>query len=178
MFLSYLAIFYKIKQENIINQLFPNVWVFITHILATVVLLVVLGFFLYKPFKQLMQKRRSIIKDLIDDAIRKQTQAIKYEIEANSLLKDSKMQSQQIIDDAKAEALTQRQEIINQASIEAGLIDEQSQRDILKERIKAEENIRQEIIDVAFNMAQNILEKEIDREQNEVLIDDFIKQLD
>lgn len=178
MLLNYLAIFYKIEQENIINQLFPNVWVFIAHILATVVLLVVLGFFLYKPFKQLMRKRRNIIKDLIDDAIRKQTQATKYETEANSLLKDSKMQSQQIIDDAKVEALTQRQEIINQASIEAKLIDEQSQRDILKERIKAEENIRQEIIDVAFNMAQNILEKEIDREQNEVLIDDFIKQLD
>lgn len=175
--LNNLVTFYKVQQEQIINQLFPNIWVFIAHIIATLILLVILRIWVYKPFKDLMKKRADNIKSLIEDSLSKQAEATKHETEANILLKNAKVQFQQIVDDAKLVALNQRQEIISEAMMEAKLINEQTQKDMLKERIKEEENIREEIIKIAFNVAQNILTKEIDRKENEFLIDEFIEEL-
>lgn len=177
MMLSNFGIFYKIEQEQIINQLFPNIWVFIAHVIATIVLLIILRVWVYKPFKAITQKRADNIKKLIEDSLNKQAEATKHETEASILLKNAKVEFQQIVEDAKLVALNQRQEIIAEAMMEAKLINEQTQKDMLKERIKEEENIREEIITIAFNVAQNILTKKIDHKENEFLIDEFIDEL-
>lgn len=176
--LNLLVSTFAITQQEVVNKLFPNLWIFIAHVIATIILLIVLRFLVYEPFKKIMRKRRTVIKELIDDAVNKQIQATQYETQAKLLLKDSKDNSQQIIDDAKIEAFNQRKTIIFQANQEAKLIEEQNKNDIAKEKIRAQESIKTEMVDIAFNLANKILEKEIDRKTNQDLIDDFIKEIE
>lgn len=167
-----------IEPETIVNQLFPNIWVFISHIIATIILLIIMRLFVYEPFKKMMRKRRKIIREVIDDAIQKQTQATKNETQSNLLLKASKIESQQLIDETKTQALLEREQIIMQAVDEAKMIEKQTHNDLIKERIKAEESIREEMIEVGFKIAEKVLQKEINKKQNQKIIDDFINELD
>lgn len=172
------SVVHMITKEGMIEKLLPNVWIFIAHIIATIVLLLLLSFFAYKPFKLALNQRQKKIRSLIDDAVQKQTRAVNDENQAAQLLKQTKLTAEDIINQAKLKAYNERKNILNQANEEAETINNQAIKDTIRAEAEAEDNIRQKIIDLAFMAAQQILEKEIDKNQNQNLIDDFIKDLD
>ncbi|WP_375317635.1 hypothetical protein [Spiroplasma endosymbiont of Virgichneumon dumeticola] len=64
-----------VSGDDIVNQLFPNLPVFIAHIFASVILLLVLWRWVYAPFRKALHGRHLAIKDKLDDASSKQSLA-------------------------------------------------------------------------------------------------------
>lgn len=171
-------IIHMITKEDMIDKLLPNIWIFIAHIIATIVLLLLLSFFAYKPFKTALKQRQKKIRGLIDDAVQKQTRAVNDENDAAQLLKQTKLTADNIINKAKLKAFDDCKNIINKAKKEAEIINNQAIKDTIRVEAEAEDNIRQKIIDLAFVAAEQILEKTIDKNKNQDLINNFIKDLD
>lgn len=103
---------------KIIESLFPNLPNFIAHLLATIVLVIVLAKLVYKPYKQMIEKQRQKITEVLSDAIEKQTQANIKIKQANSLLEEAKTESVSIINTARVDAEIQKNKIIDNANLQ------------------------------------------------------------
>ena len=57
-----------IDKEDIISDLFPNLWVFLTHIFAAIILLIVCIYIVWKPTKTNLAKRQEYIQNEINKA--------------------------------------------------------------------------------------------------------------
>ncbi|ATG97653.1 F0F1 ATP synthase subunit B [Mesoplasma lactucae] len=163
---------------EILPDLFPNLPNFIAHVLATIVIVVLLAKWVYKPFRNSIDNRRAKINELLDDAVEKQTQANKDKKAASVLLTNAKTQSSTILKNARADADAQKIKILDEASAEASNIQTQAKNSIAKAQSEAEANIKQAIIDVAFQAAQEILQENVSTDKNKKLVEDYLKELD
>ncbi|KAF5295617.1 hypothetical protein FQA39_LY12790 [Lamprigera yunnana] len=163
---------------NIVEMLFPNLPNFIAHVLATIVIVLLLSKLVYAPFREAIDKRREKINELLQDAIDKQLVATKGVKEAEAILSEAKTESSLIIKTAKTDAEVQRENILKTAHTDAMTIQEQAKKNVALEHDKAESEIKETIINTSIQIAAKILEKEIKKEDNEKLINDFIDSLD
>lgn len=167
-----------IEPAEIINQLFPNLWVFIAHVIATVILLILLSKWVYNPFRKAMRARRNKIRELIQDAAEKQAKATIDQKEASKLLTTAKVEANSIIVAARTEAEAKRHQVLETAKAEVMQLNEQAHKEIQKEKEQYYDDIRKSIINVAFYAAEQLLGKEINKEKNEKLVEEFIKELE
>lgn len=170
--------FLAINSEELINQLFPNLWIFIAHIIATIVLLIVLSRLVYKPFKKAMRERRMKIRESLDDAALKQAQANSNNKQAKELINNVKMEADKILSKGRAESEVMKREIIEQAHFQVNELNKRNKVEMEKEKEKYEDDIRKTIVSIAFSAASQILKEEIDQEKHDKLIENFIDNLD
>ena len=166
-----------LEKEWVVNSLFPNLWVFITHIIAAVVLVVIMTWLVWKPTKQSIQKRHDYIAKQIADAQQAKETANMELNEANQLKVTALSQAMTITTQAKAEAFG----IIEKAKIEAkqtaNKIVNDAKDDVEKEKRHARENEQDNIINIAFNVAESVLNKEVDKQDKDKYIDDLLKSI-
>ncbi|MCL6428863.1 ATP synthase subunit b, sodium ion specific [Spiroplasma sp. JKS002669] len=166
-----------INGDDIINQLFPNIPMLIAHVFATLILLLVLWRWVYKPFRTLLHNRHLNIKGKLDDAAVKQALANQDRSHALEMLNSAKVEADVIVNDAKTKAYDERKEILDQAHVEAMRITNQSKHDIAKQKKAAEKEIKAEIEAVSLELAKVILNSEIDAKKHQKFIDDFIDKI-
>lgn len=167
-----------VSGDDIVNQLFPNLPVFIAHIFASVILLLVLWRWVYAPFRKALHARHLAIKDKLDDAASKQSLANQDRGEASQILKTAKIEAQEIVANAQNDGYNKRKEIIDKAQEESMRITNQSQLDLIRARKEVQAQINEQIKQLALEAAEKIIETEINVKKHEQLIDDFIKELE
>ncbi|QBQ07265.1 F0F1 ATP synthase subunit B [Spiroplasma gladiatoris] len=163
---------------EVTQALFPNLPNFIAHILSTIVIVLFLAKLVYKPFRKMVAERRRKINELLDDASSKQALANRDKKDAAKLLIKAREESKSIITSAKQEADVLKFEIIDNAKQEAQNIQEHAKQAMEFERNEAQESIRKEIIDLAFLASQKIMAKEVNKEVDKKLIEEFLDKLD
>ncbi|WP_368486323.1 F0F1 ATP synthase subunit B [Spiroplasma sp. DGKH1] len=167
-----------IEPAEIINQLFPNLWVFIAHVIATIVLLTLLTKWVYNPFRKAMRARRNKIREILQDAADKQAKANYDQKEATSLLTTAKVEANTIVATARSEAENRKHQIIDAAKKEAVHLNEQMKKEIEKEKEQYKDDIRKSIIEVAFDAAGQLLSKEISKDEHKKIVENFIDNLE
>ena len=80
-----------------------------------------------------------------------------------------------MLDKAEKDANLKRDEIINQAKDEARWRMDNLKLELEQERKSMEDDIRKEIVDVAFAAAEKIVSKEINQDKYLDLVDDILK---
>ncbi|QEH61273.1 F0F1 ATP synthase subunit B [Spiroplasma chinense] len=163
---------------EITQSLFPNLPNFIAHVLSTIVIIIFLSKLVYKPFKKVVAERRRKINELLDDASSKQALANKDKKDAAKILVKAREESKEIVLNAKAEADDLKFDIIDNAKSEAQNIQDHAKMAIEFERNEAKENIRKEVIDLAFIAAEKLVETNVDKKTNEKLIQEFLESID
>lgn len=161
--------------EDIGNKIFPAWQDLVVQLLATCILVLILAKFLYQPAKQFIQKRKDFIAGNLTEAKQKNVQAEQNLKEAEDTLKQARKTSKEMIDDAKVTALNEKdrivletkQEILNQRS--------KAKQDLENEKVKLKQELENEVIDVAILAASKIVNREIKKEDNEKIIQDFLK---
>lgn len=166
-----------VSGDDIVSQLFPNIPVFIAHVFATVILLMVLWKWVYAPFRKALHARHLAIKEKLDDAASKQSLANQARGEANQILQAAKIEAQEIVINAQNDGYNKRKAIIDKAQDESMRITNQSKHDLVRARKEVEAKINQEIKAVALEAVKKIIGNEINAKKHEQLIDDFIKNI-
>jgi|GEM_PF-1450492 len=162
---------------DIIGAMLPNLPIFIAHVLSTIIIILFLSKLVYKPFKKLLSDRRKKINELLDDAASKQAVANKEKKDAIKILSQAKLDSKEILSQAKIEAEDLKLEIINSAKQEAHNLQKHAKQAIEMEKSQTQENIRKEVIDLAFIAAEKIMETNVNKTVNEKLIEEFLDNL-
>lgn len=167
-----------VSSKDIVNDLFPNLWVFLSHLIAAAILIVVMTWILWKPTKNMLDKRHDYIAKQIADATKAKELAEVELQEANQLKVDALTQAMNITTQARAEAL----DIVENAKAEAkrssANIIKAAEADIQREKDNVRANAQDNIINIAFDVAGNILEKEITAESKDKYIDELLESIE
>lgn len=150
---------------------------FIIQICATIVLFLFVRLFLWKTVRGMIDARKANIQkelDSKDDALKELEEA---KLEANNIVNNAKEEATEILDKAKNTATLEADNIKNRALAEIEAKKIASVEQINSERKQAEDSLRNEIITVAYALAEKITEKEIDETKHQQLVDDFLKEV-
>ena len=152
-------------------------WTFIAQILNLFLQMYLIKRFLLKPVKEIIEKRRKMATEELDNARKssEEAEAMKNEYEAS--MADAKEKANEIISSANKTAELRSEEIIAEATKEAAAIKNKAELDIQQERKKAVNDIKNEIGSMAMDIAGKVIEREINEDDHKKLVDDFIKNV-
>ncbi|MFD1036853.1 F0F1 ATP synthase subunit B [Virgibacillus byunsanensis] len=142
-----------------------------------VILLVLLRKFAWGPVIGMMQKREEYVAGEIEAAEKSRAEAEKASKEATEQLKQTKQEAQQIIEDAKSAGSNQEKSIIENAHQEADRIKQSAQEEIRNEKEKALQALQDKVASLSVLIASKVIEKEISAQDQEDLINDYIKEV-
>lgn len=166
------------SSEEFIKKLVPGGWSLLINLLALLVTFTVLYFLAYKPIKKYLKARQDAIKANIDEAEEAKRVAQSTIINRDAIIQEANEQAVAIISKAKDDGEKRRQEIVKAAEDEAAKKLEQARESIKQEEIASREAIKKEIVDVAMDISQAVLPREISDEDNKRLLDELTNQLE
>jgi len=138
------------------------------------VLIFLLTFFLYKPILNALDKRREMIKGQINEAKQKNESADEVLKEYKERLNNLKLEGRKIIDEARREAVIEKDRILDTASAEAKLILENAHLEIDMHAKKVQDELKQNTAGLVVACATQVLEREINETDHQKYIDEFI----
>ena len=145
---------------------------------ATILLFVVVRFFLWKPITDILEKRRKAIDAALASAKESSLAAKQLENELSNQLSSAKEQIRQLLLQAEKDGNAKREQIIAEAKMEAQRRMENLEAELELEKNKMENQIRSEIVEIAFAAAEKIVAKEIDQKQYLDVVDEILKGAD
>lgn len=151
---------------------------FLFQIVNFIVLLFILKRLLYKPVKEIIEKRRAMIENTVKDAEKTRQDALdlrgKYE-EEMAKLKDLRNQT---LEKLQEEALLERKRLLGKAEEEAGRVLEKGKAVLEAEKKKLQLEIKERSIDTACTMAVNLLGDLTDEELHKAVYRKLLDGLD
>ncbi|MBT2218442.1 F0F1 ATP synthase subunit B [Virgibacillus dakarensis] len=142
-----------------------------------IVLLVLIRKFAWGPLMSMMQKREEYVASEIEAAEKSRAEAERAQEEATVQLKQTKQEAQKIIEDARNVGARQEQEIVDSARKEAERIKRAAQEEIQNEKEKAIQALQDKVASLSVLIASKVIEKEISAQDQEKLINDYIKEV-
>ncbi|PWU66985.1 F0F1 ATP synthase subunit B [Gracilibacillus dipsosauri] len=146
-------------------------------LLSFAILLILLKKFAWGPLMDKMEERENYIANEIDTAEKNREIAEKAAKEANEQLSATRKEAQQIIEEAKKAGQEQEQAIIQAAQEAAARLKQSAEEDIAREKEKAIEALQAQVATLSVQIATKVIEKEINKEDQEQLISDYIKEV-
>ena len=166
------------SSEDFIKKLVPNGWSLLINLLALLVTFTILYFLAYKPVKKYLKARQDAVKKNIDDAEEAKRVAQATITNRDAIIRDANEQAVNIVNKAKDDGEKKRQEIVKAAEDEAEKKLEQARESIKQEEIASREAIKKEIVDVAMDISQAVLPREITEEDNKRMLNELTNQLE
>lgn len=164
--------------EETIQNALPNLYVALAQLGAFLVMVFVFFKFCYKPIKKRLLARQEHIQQNIQEAQEKNSEADRNREIAAMTIKDSHEQADKIITDANKAAQASAQKIIDQANEQADKIRIQGQKDAEEIKKEVDRQAHDEIVTTAIAASKEILGRELTKEDNDKVIDDFINKLE
>lgn len=152
-------------------------WTALFTFLNMLITFAILGKFLFKPVKKMIDERQKEIDDTYAgaDAAKKAAEELKAEYETK--LEDAKSERDEIVHQAVIHAQKREEEILAEARENANAIREKAHADIEQEKKKALNEVKNEISSISIGIAEKVCEKEIDEAKHKELVLDFISKI-
>lgn len=144
----------------------------------TGILCFVLSKLLYSPVLNFLNARKERVALQIDEAEARLKEAELLKAQYEAKLKDIDNERNEILESARDSAKKNSRQIISDARKEADLIKNRAEKDILNEREKAKDDIKNQIIEVSSEMSRRYISKEISADEQEKLFEDTVKELE
>lgn len=166
-----------LDSDTVVNELLPNLWVFLTHVFACTFLFIIIMWLAWKPTKNSLAKRRAYIANEIAEAEKSRREAFEKLNEAEQTRIQAHTQARTIIDNATTQAYVKKEAIENEGKMNAKKIIADAQQQILRLEHSIKENNEKQILDIAFNATEALLQKNFNKDDNEKLVKEFIDKL-
>lgn len=137
----------------------------------------VLKHFLFKPVMKIIQDRQDEIDHIYEDADKAKESAEALQAEYQQRLQAATQTSEQIVKEAILRGQNKEEEIVRQAKNEASAILDKAAADISQEKKKALNEAKDEISNMAMAIAEKVVGRELNSDDQSKLIDEFIKEL-
>lgn len=162
---------------DIAGKLFPNITTLVVQLCSTGIMLLIFKKFLWVPVQEYFAKRADYIESTINEAKDMKEKAIVHINEAEKQARDAALQYHAIIDQAKEEGQKQKQKIVEEAQREAHNKIEAANKEIEAEKVLARAQMKEEIVDIAMEIATKVMNKDMNSKENEALVDEFVSKV-
>lgn len=167
-----------VSKDDVINNLLPNLWVFLAHIFAAVVLLIACIYLVWNPTKTSLAKRQAYIQNEINQAEEIKNKALKQLAIAEQSKINAFEDAKKIIEDANKQAYQNKVEIEQQAINNSQRVIQQAENDAKKIKTNIEQTMNQQIIDLAFETSNALLKSKVSKKDSQSFVEDFIAKLE
>lgn len=141
-------------------------------IINLIVLFLLLRHFLISPVSNIMEQRRKLIADGLQNAQDTQDEANRLKAEYEEALSGAKKESAEIVDKARIDARAEYDRIVGEAGAKAGNIIENAKENVRIEREQTMKELQSQIAGLAIASAEKIVG---DKEQN--IYDQFLGEV-
>ena len=149
-------------------------WTFIAQICNLFIQAYLIKRFLFKPVNEMLAKRKALADAEISDAEKAKEEAIAMKNEYEQNMQEARSKANEILTTAQKTASAQSEEILKEANAQAMALKAKAESDIAQEKRKAVNEIKDEIGDIAVEIAGKVIEREISEKDHAKLIDEFI----
>ncbi len=159
------------------NPLLPAWNEVIWGMLAFVVLLGLMWKFAMPAVKSMMEAREEKIRSDLEEAENARTGAEAVKVQYDQQLAEARGEAGKIIEEARQAAEQVRRDLIARAEVEANEVRERAQVDIAAQQQRALTEVRAQVADLSIELAERIVERNLDRATQLQLVDSFINQV-
>ena len=162
------------EYENFLNV---DVWTMIFAWINLIILFLILRKILFKPVKNMIDKRQNEIDTMYENAEKNQADAEALKKDYETKLEKANEESEAIIRDATRKAQLKEEEILHEAQDNAAKVLSRAEEQIDMEKKQALNDIKDEVSNMAVAIASAVLERDVKEEENKDIIDSFIETL-
>jgi F-type H+-transporting ATPase subunit b len=146
-------------------------------IINFIVLYLILKHYFFKTIDNTITTRQGEIDFKIKNTSENEQKSKKLVIQHEELLNNSKQEGKNIVEDYKSKAEKVSSDILKEAHEEAEIIVKRARVEIEREKEKATDEIKVQVVDLAVLVSSRALEESINEEQHRRLINDFIAKV-
>lgn len=152
-------------------------WEFIAQIANLLIQAALFKKFLFKPVQGIIAKRRSEVNAIYGEAEAARTTANEEKAEYERLIREARVEAGQLVKTASENAEARAVQVLQSAQQEAAGIKEKAFAEIDREKKKAVNEIKDNISGMVVALAEKVVEKEINADDQQALIDQFMKEM-
>jgi F-type H+-transporting ATPase subunit b len=141
-----------------------------------IILLLLLKKFAWGPLMGIMRQREEHIANEILAAEKSREEANRALEEQRALLKESRIEAQTLIENARKQGDIQREDIIKTARLEAERLKNAAKVEIETQKEQAVTALREQVASLSVLIASKVIEKELNADDQEKLINDYIQE--
>ena len=162
---------------DVLNQLMPNILTVVTQLCATALLFFLMYKLAWKPVKRILDTRSEYEQSRLTEAeeLRKDNEALNAE--ANRQIEEANAQAQEIVSRAQAEGLRLKENLVDEGRQKSQQMVEDAQRNITLQKNKMLEDMHEEVVDIAMQAAEKMLQRKLDSQADRDSIENFIKEV-
>ncbi|MBR7122086.1 MAG: F0F1 ATP synthase subunit B [Oscillospiraceae bacterium] len=154
-----------------------NPWTAAFTLANTVALFLVMKKFLFKPVLKMITDRQQEIDGMYDDAQKASENAKAMEAEYREKLAQAAQTGERMVREATARGQARQEEILRQANADAQAIISKAEADIAREKKKALNDAKNELADLALDIAGKVVGHSLTEADQAVLVEKFIEEL-
>lgn len=143
--------------------------------ISTLIIVFIAKHFFWDKVQAYLDDRSAAIQADIDAGIQQRKDGEEYKQQYEQQMANARGEAHEILENAKANAVMEKREILASARGEAEALKEKARKDIEREKVQARAEMKDAIVDVAFEAAKQIVHKELDETTHKQYVDDFIE---
>jgi F-type H+-transporting ATPase subunit b len=144
---------------------------------AFLVLLIAMWKFGVPAVRNMEQAREDRIRNDLEGAEKARTDAEAEKAQYTAQIADARNEAGRIIEEARQSAEQVRRDLIARAEVEANDVRTRAQADIAAQQQRAMAELRTDVAQLSIDLAERIVERNLDRDTQLQLVDSFINQV-
>lgn len=152
-------------------------WTIGIYILNVLILFVALRLLLYKPVLKFMKKRENSFANKVDELDEREKGLIRQKQEYDQMMDDADGKAAAIITKSNDMARDHAKEILDEAKEYSRNLVLKAKRELEAEKVQTRSELKTEIADMAVQIAEKVLEREVSKEDNRKIIDEFFERV-
>lgn len=162
-------------QEGL-NSIFERWDLVLWQIAATVILIIVVRIFLWKPITRYLEQRQEALSKELHEAAHERERVAQIRYELQTEYEVMRKEARQMKDTLMSEAQLEKERIISDARNEAKRRIQQVDRDVQQELRLQNEKIRENIKNIAFDVAEKIVSHQVTDDNIDEVIDEMLDE--
>lgn len=154
-----------------------NLYTIAFTIINFIILYLFLKRFLFKKVQDFMTSRSNAVEKNIKNAKKNFEESSNLREESEKKLQAAQVEGRQIVAEYKSRANTLSDEIISEAKKEAEGILKRARVDAEREKEKAKEDIKEQIVTLSLLLASKSIREQLDEKKHHEIINDFLNEV-
>lgn len=142
------------------------------------IFILILGYFLRKPMKEFFRSRAAVIGKDINESQKLKEEAERKYAEYEQRMKGIEAEMQHLITELKSDGQLERDRLLSTAEEQAEALKNTSERIMAQELRRAKEELKQEAVQLAADMAEDLLKKNITAEDQQRIVKQYIHKVE
>jgi len=151
-----------------------NLLAFISQLVSFGIVVFLLGKLGFPVIQRILEKRRSIIQEGVENAERAKRDLIEATANAEEILRKASIEGQARIEQATKMAEKEAQRIQEEAQARSAQFEQQQVARIQQEAARARAELSRLVVNLSINAASKVISKSVDTKDNRRMVEEFV----